>query len=93
MNYIDISDELSKAKLARHICALANHGGGYVVLGFDDKLNAHPIAGDIDKDFHRDRISSIVAAYLEPVFLCHTAIVTSAAGHRHPIIRAKALPM
>jgi hypothetical protein len=84
---LNISEELPRAKLARHICALANHGGGYVVFGFDDKLVLHPIPGDIDEDFHRDRISSIVAAYLEPAFLCDTVIVTSTAGHRHPIIR------
>jgi predicted HTH transcriptional regulator len=29
---LNISEELPRAKLARHICALANHGGGYVVL-------------------------------------------------------------
>jgi hypothetical protein len=86
-SHLDMDGELHRAKLARHICALANHGGGYIVFGFDDALKPRPLTGDIDKAFHRDRISSVVAAYLEPAVLCDTVIVTSSAGHRHPIIR------
>ena len=35
--WMDTSDVEVRAKLARHIAALANQGGGYLVFGVDDK--------------------------------------------------------
>jgi hypothetical protein len=32
-DWIDLSDEVARAKIARHLAALCNHGGGYVVFG------------------------------------------------------------
>jgi len=34
--WMDTSPPEVRAKLARHIAALANHGGGYLILGVDD---------------------------------------------------------
>jgi predicted HTH transcriptional regulator len=34
--WIDTSTNEAKAKLAKHIAALANHGGGYLVFGVED---------------------------------------------------------
>lgn len=35
--WMDTSNGEVRAKLARHIAALANHGGGYLIFGVDDK--------------------------------------------------------
>jgi len=38
--WLDTSDPTARAKLARHIAALCNHGGGYLVFGIDDGTRA-----------------------------------------------------
>lgn len=38
--WIDTSDGEVRAKLARHIAALANNGGGYLIFGVDDAPHA-----------------------------------------------------
>jgi hypothetical protein len=76
------------AKLARHLCAIANHGGGYVVIGFDDKkLAPQPQPPNVEDLYHRDLISKVVVTYLHPPFLCDVAFQKSASGNVHPIIR------
>ena len=36
-DWIDIAnDSVAKADIARHLAALANHGGGYLLFGFHD---------------------------------------------------------
>src|SRR5271165_788215 len=35
---LDLSNNVSKAKFARHIAALSNHGGGHLVFGFNNDL-------------------------------------------------------
>lgn len=38
--WLDTSDPAARAKLARHIAALCNHGGGYLVFGIYDGTRA-----------------------------------------------------
>jgi predicted HTH transcriptional regulator len=64
-SWLDMNNHVVRADVARHIAALSNHGGGYIVLGFDDTTLQYvpsPQAQTID----RDLISSIVKKYLEP---------------------------
>jgi len=35
-SWIDTSDAVAGAQLARHFAALSNHGGGYLIFGVDD---------------------------------------------------------
>jgi predicted HTH transcriptional regulator len=39
-SWIDTSVAETSAKLARHLAALSNHGGGYLIFGVDDKTKA-----------------------------------------------------
>ena len=44
-DWLDLATNHGKATLAKHAIALANHGGGHVVLGFSeqaDELVSHP---------------------------------------------------
>lgn len=86
--HLNLKDGVHQANLARHICALANFGGGYVVFGFDDK-NYGPIElpTDLTNHYHRDTVSSIVATYLTPALLCDVIYVSAANGRMHPVIR------
>lgn len=65
--WMDTTDPEHRAKLARHIAALANHGGGYLVFGIDDKTRKPLGATDLPpSSFGQDAISAIVKRYLEP---------------------------
>ena len=80
---LDLTDNEVRASLARHIAALANHGGGVIVFGFTDQML--PVGGT-PSTVDRDGISGIVRRYLEPPFQCEVVVVQSAAGHDHPIV-------
>ncbi len=65
--WMDTRENETRAKLARHIAALANHGGGYLVFGVDDKTRLPLGMTELDPSlFGQDAISSIVKKYLEP---------------------------
>ncbi len=85
-SWLDLDDKSCRADVARHIAALANHGGGRLVFGFTDAMeyageNPYPKPA-ID----RDCISAIVKKYLEPPFQCSVDVVISKAGNQHPVI-------
>ena len=67
---LPLNDPVGKAKLAKEICALANQGGGWIVLGREDDgtyPNTLPIeVADVDQD----QINQIAAAYLQPAPHC-----------------------
>lgn len=80
---LDLGDVVQRAKLARHIAALANHGGGYIVTGFsDDMIPLNPLPPTVS----RDAIASVVKTYLEPAFQCAVRTVVSSAGGVHQVI-------
>ncbi len=76
-----------RAELARDIAALANHGGGFVVFGFNERT-----LGPDDTDPFRtnctiERVTAIVQAYLDPPPTCEVVIAMSAEAVLHPVIR------
>ena len=87
--WLGFDQEKDKASLAKACIALANHGGGFLVLGFDedgDSLNsvAKPaVIGEITQD----AINSIIRRYADPPFHCQLRLIphpeTSVA---HPVI-------
>ena len=85
--WLDLDNRETRAKLARHLCALANFGGGFVVFGInDDMTNAgapSPEAGPYDPD----TVSGIVERYLTPAFQVDVYEVASAiTGRMHPVV-------
>ena len=76
-----------RAELARDISALANHGGGFVVFGF----NEHTLAPDDTDPFRTnctiERVRSIVQTYLDPPIHCEVATTMSTIGAVHSVIR------
>ena len=65
--WIDTSIPETRAKLARHIAALANHGGGYLIFGVDDKTRRPLGANPFDaKLFSQEAMAGIVKKYLDP---------------------------
>jgi hypothetical protein len=76
-----------RAELARDIAALANHGGGFVVFGF----NEHTLAPDDTDPFRTnctiERVRTIVQTYLDPPIHCEVVTIMSATGTVHSVIR------
>jgi len=98
--WLDLSSEMHKANLAQAILALANHGGGFILLGFA-KANgawapAEPRPSDLNM-YSQDSINAVVQRYADPPFHCNVyhvphpqtgqpfPIVVVPGGHRAPI--------
>ncbi|RXT55829.1 hypothetical protein B6S44_06960 [Bosea sp. Tri-44] len=59
----------TRAKLAKHLAALANHGGGFIVIGVDDATRVPtgaPPAGLAKID--QEAVAGILKRYLSPPF-------------------------
>ena len=85
-----LQDNGDKAKLAREIIALANNGGGYIFIGFDDQgaelPEAQPAAGELEA-FTQDAIAGIVQRYITPPCQCRLEFATQTdSKQRHPVI-------
>jgi hypothetical protein len=84
--WLDLADATVRADLARHVAAMANHGGGKIVLGISDDMASVGANPFVDTACNRDLIASIVKKHLEPPFQCDVHLVTSAGGTVHPVI-------
>lgn len=79
-----------KAILAKAIIALANHGGGAIIIGMDETENGVAPATDRPDnlaDYNTDRVNAIVSRYAEPAFHCDLRIVQSPQdAQEYPVI-------
>ncbi len=88
--WLDLSSKADRANLAQAILALANHGGGAVLVGFDEMDEQHvetePEDGVLAK-YTTDAVNGIVERYADPAFHCTLSIVKGP-GLRasHPVI-------
>lgn len=87
--WLDLSQEGCKAVLAKACIALANHGGGFLVLGFEEQTDglasiACPAAiGKITQD----DVNAIIRRYADPEFHCELYTVTQLATEvSHPVV-------
>lgn len=66
--------------MAKELIALANHGGGYLILGFEEQggdwVPSTPRPPDLT-DFNQDAVNGIVERYAEPTFHCDVHHVAS----------------
>ncbi|MDR3482034.1 MAG: ATP-binding protein [Burkholderiaceae bacterium] len=86
--WLDLRDNVVRAKLARHIAALANHGGGYIVFGFkDDMTPDQNRPGDLGL-YNSDAFSGIVKRYLTPAVHCDVKLVEETSSRlEYPVVR------
>ncbi|WP_220475701.1 helix-turn-helix domain-containing protein [Sphingobium terrigena] len=85
--WLDLADRVAQAKLAKHIAALANHGGGYLVFGFQDDESVAPTRPVDLSAYNRDAFSAVVKRYLTPTFQCDVSIVSATSGLDYPVVR------
>lgn len=101
--WLDLTDEEQKADLAQAMLALANSGGGYILVGFTQRDTGYvpqqPRPQDL-RVYSHDNVNAIIRSYAEPPFHCEVyqvphpntselfPIIVVPGGHRVPI-RAK----
>ena len=89
--WMDLSDEKVRRDIARHVAALANYGGGYLIFGFNDK-DLSPDTNfpkNFEETYTHDYINgAIVSRYLEPPVHCDVVPLCSpSSGNKHALIR------
>ena len=65
-----LGDHADQAILAKAICALANHGGGSIVLGRNDDGSYPAALPEEIADVNQDEINNIAEKYLQPAPHC-----------------------
>lgn len=86
--WMDLTTPENKAKLAKHLCALSNYGGGWIIFGVsNDGSHAEPHPGDLAR-YSQDTVNGIVNQYLHPSFHCNVHFVASPKTSRqYPVIQ------
>lgn len=89
--WLDLTDNDHRAMVAKEIIALANHGGGVLVIGFEEHADGTFTSSDgrpsnLDA-WSQDSIQSIVAKYVEPSVQCRVHHLPPNGSHeKHPLI-------
>lgn len=106
--WLNLSEASHKATLAKEIIALANHGGGFVVVGFKELEDGgfEPAENrPVDlSSWSQDAIQGIISRYVEPPFQCSVLhqratglddafpVIGVPGGHRVPIVAKRGSP-
>jgi len=83
--WMDLRKPMHERRIARHICALANHGGGYLVFGIDDDMTPSPAPPDSLEGYSHDIVNAIGRRHLIPQPHCDVRIV-QLNGTAYPIV-------
>lgn len=102
-----LSENADKATLAKEIIALANSGGSYVFIGFDDVdgtlTETEPELGQFEA-FTQDAVAGIIQRYITPPCQCRVAnysmtgsdiqhpVIEVPGSHRTPLFAARGAP-
>ena len=90
-NWLDLQDnKRDRATFAKPALALANHGGGSIVLGFEETDEGMVEAANRPATLERydqNLINAIVQKYCDPPFHCTVHLVQSPADAVFPVVR------
>ena len=88
-DWLDLTSNEHKATLAKAAIALANHGGGRIVIGFADQgqtLVSGPCPEEIP-EITQDSVNAAIRRYAEPRFHCEMYnVLHPNTGVSHPVI-------
>ena len=88
-DWLDLTVHHGRATLAKHVIALANYGGGYIVLGFAEvgsSLQSHARPDDVP-EATPDAVNEAVRRYADPEIQCQMrSIPHPETGVEHPVI-------
>ena len=86
-DWLDLSQEEHRANVARHVAALSNHGGGYLVFGFHDTTLAPTGPNPFHApNYSHDGFGGVVRKYLEPAVQVSVRTLRSLAGNDHIVL-------
>ena len=88
-DWLDLSTKEHKATLAKAAIALANHGGGFIVIGFADQgseLQSQARPSDV-QEITQDAVNAAIRRYATPEFHCRVDYVAHQKTNVvHPVI-------
>lgn len=88
-DWLDLTSKEHKATLAKAAIALANHGGGFIVIGFAEQeqtLKSRPRPEGIP-EITQDSVNESVHLYAEPKFQCAMHLVSHPdTDVQHPVV-------
>ncbi|MGA8940225.1 MAG: hypothetical protein WB439_13770 [Acidobacteriaceae bacterium] len=86
-SWVDLStaDHVARAKCAKHLAAIANHGGGYLVFGFNKDGTRCARKNDVRTAYGHDVFAGIIEKYLHPKFQCDV-LFPECQGVEHPVV-------
>ena len=88
-NWLDLTENQHRAILAKAAIALANYGGGFIVIGFEETsgtLSSTPRPQEIPETA-QDAVNNAVRRYCSPRFHCEMyTIEHPKTGVQHPVI-------
>lgn len=86
-SWLDLSENGPRGTLAKGLIALANHGGGVAIIGFDTAGHPAPNRPTNLAAYSQDAVNDVVDRYADPGFHCTVQLVTRAAdGLQYPVI-------
>ncbi len=87
--WIDLTSKEHKATLAKAAIALANHGGGFIVIGMadqSDRLQSQPPPSGL-LHLTQDDVNSAISRHADPAFHCQMHLVEHPCTNiKHPVI-------
>jgi hypothetical protein len=87
-NWIDPSTPHAQSILVKAVLALRNHGGGQILVGFDDTTHQPvptPVGLDVRLAFHSDTLQALVSRFASQPFEI-TVEFAERDGQLHPVI-------
>jgi len=85
--WLDLSSSRDKATLAKAALALANHGGGVIILGLSEVDGGYISEANPYRSYDTDLINSSISQYSEPPFHCELhSIDHPETGNRHFVV-------
>ncbi len=94
-DWLDLTSKEHKATLAKAAIALANHGSGYIVIGFAEQgqtLESRPRPEEIP-EITQDSVNAAIRRYVEPEFHCKMYNVPHPdTDVSHPVVIIPSMP-
>ena len=73
--WLDLADNGQRGTLAKGIIALANHGGGVLIIGFDTDGDPAENRPEEFGSYSQDAVNDVVDRFADPGFHCTVQMV------------------